>query len=94
MEVNKSDDWIIPHVCIVLESLFTSGKFADIYKIRYQPKKSESGRNAFVAKVLKCRYFIIIQFNKLLIKKKSCQKSVKNNVKHVLSKLEPLKKIE
>lgn len=53
MEVNKSDDWVIPHVCIVLESLFTSGKFADIYKIRYQPKKSDSGRNAFVAKVLK-----------------------------------------
>nr|XP_034323636.1 uncharacterized protein LOC105326363 [Crassostrea gigas] len=53
MDVNKSDDWVIPHVCIVLESLFTSGKFADIYKIRYQPKKSDSGRNAFVAKVLK-----------------------------------------
>lgn len=69
MEVNKSDDWVIPHVCIVLESLFTSGKFADIYKIRYQPKKSDSGRNAFVAKVLKCRYFIIIHFNLLLIKR-------------------------
>nr|XP_034323632.1 uncharacterized protein LOC105320732 isoform X2 [Crassostrea gigas] len=53
MEVNKSDGWVIPHVCIVLESLFTSGKFADIYKIRYQPKKCDSGRNAFVAKVLK-----------------------------------------
>lgn len=93
MEVNKSDDWIIPHVCIVLESLYTSGKFADIYRIRYQPK-SDSGRNAFVAKVLKCKYFIIIHFYKFLIKRKSCQKSVTNNVKHVLSKLEPLKKIE
>lgn len=52
MEVNKSDNWIIPHSAVVLDSLLTNGKFADIYKIRYQDQKSPSG---FVAKVLRSK---------------------------------------
>ena len=53
MEVNKSDSWIIPHSDVILDSLLTNGKFADIYKIRYQDKKNQS---RFVAKILRSMY--------------------------------------
>lgn len=53
MEVNKSDSWIIPHSDVILDSLHTNGKFADIYKIRYQDKKNQS---RFVAKILRSMY--------------------------------------
>lgn len=53
MEVNESDSWIIPHSDVILDSLLTNGKFADIYKIRYQDKKNQS---RFVAKILRSMY--------------------------------------
>ncbi|XP_048736746.2 uncharacterized protein LOC125651937 [Ostrea edulis] len=55
MTVSESEDWVIPHAAIVLESLLTSGRFADIYKVRYNPKKGSPG-DMFVAKLLKSGY--------------------------------------
>jgi hypothetical protein len=54
MNVSESDEWVIPHTTIVLESLLTSGRFADIYKVRYHPKKASPG-DMFVAKLLKSK---------------------------------------
>lgn len=54
MTVSESEDWVIPHAAIVLESLLTSGRFADIYKVRYNPKKGSPG-DMFVAKLLKSK---------------------------------------
>lgn len=50
-------DNFIPHSSVVRDYLYASGKFAEIYEIRYQPK-NDSGRREFVAKVLKYMHYI------------------------------------
>ncbi|XP_061172823.1 uncharacterized protein LOC133182112 [Saccostrea echinata] len=55
-EISTSDDYIIPHSSVILETLLTSGRFADIYKIRYHPQNSTSRGDKYVAKVLKNGY--------------------------------------
>lgn len=65
MEVGEANDWIIPHSSVVRDYLYANGKFAEIYKIRYQPK-NDSGRREFVAKVLKCMHYTGISLYQFL----------------------------
>lgn len=57
MEVSEANDWMIPHSSVVRDYLNASGKFAEMYKIRYQPK-SDTGRREFVTNVLKYMHCI------------------------------------
>lgn len=56
MEFNEEDSWILPSSSIVLESLVTSGRFADIYKASYKSKQNSDERGIVVAKILKCGF--------------------------------------
>ena len=88
MEMNKADDWIISSEEIILDVMLTNGKFADIYKARYQPFKNYTKRNV-VAKTLKsnnqyiqcftnCKILVnpltlyILFFSKVVTLKKIC----------------------
>ncbi|XP_061168936.1 uncharacterized protein LOC133178201 [Saccostrea echinata] len=55
MELNNTDRWILPSSDIVLDALLTSGRFADIYKARYQ-KQNNKAKQIVVAKTLKSGY--------------------------------------
>ncbi|XP_062574387.1 uncharacterized protein LOC134236235 isoform X4 [Saccostrea cucullata] len=55
MDFNKTDNWILPSSEIVLDAMLTSGRFADIYKARYQPQNNMS-KQIVVAKTLKSGY--------------------------------------
>ena len=52
MEMNKADNWIISSEEIIIDVMLTNGRFADIYKARYQPFNNDTKRNV-VAKTLK-----------------------------------------
>ncbi|XP_061164432.1 uncharacterized protein LOC133173456 [Saccostrea echinata] len=55
MDFNKTDNWIVPSADIVLDAMLTSGRFADIYKARYQPQNNMN-KQIVVAKTLKSGY--------------------------------------
>ncbi|XP_062597629.1 uncharacterized protein LOC134259048 [Saccostrea cucullata] len=52
MELSNTDRWILPSSNIVLDVLLTSGRFADIYKARYQ-KQNNKAKQIVIAKTLK-----------------------------------------
>lgn len=55
MELSSSQSYIIPSSDIVLDALLTSGRFADIYKARYQPRNNKA-KQTVVAKTLKSNF--------------------------------------
>ena len=67
MEMNKADDWIISSEEIILDVMLTNGRFADIYKARYQPYNNNAKRNV-VVKTLKsknqyiCNALLIVRY--------------------------------
>lgn len=56
MAINETNRWVLPSSTIVVESLITSGRFADIYKAMYRPKGNNERKGIVVAKILKSKY--------------------------------------
>ncbi|XP_061179823.1 uncharacterized protein LOC133188421, partial [Saccostrea echinata] len=55
MEISNTDSWILPSSNIVLDALLTSGRFADIYKARYQQQNNKD-KQIVIAKTLRSDY--------------------------------------
>lgn len=56
MAINETNRWVLPSSTIGIESLITSGRFADIYKAMYRPKGNNEWKGIVVAKILKSKY--------------------------------------
>eukprot|EP00105_Crassostrea_gigas_P033200 XP_011456474.1 PREDICTED: uncharacterized protein LOC105348641 [Crassostrea gigas] len=56
MAINETNRWVLPSSTIGIESLITSGRFADIYKAMYRPKGNNERKGIVVAKILKSGY--------------------------------------